>query len=319
MHTRPPAIFLMGPTAAGKTKLALVLAGHLPCEIISVDSAQVYRGMDIGTAKPDLALRRRYPHHLIDILDPAESYSAGRFRSDALALMNVISNQGRIPLLVGGTMLYFHALRCGISPLPPADLEVRAAIDREAMIKGWGALHRRLAELDPVAARRIHHRDPQRIQRALEVFQLTGRPLSELIADTQAAEFPYRAIKLILVPKQRESLHTRIEQRFHAMLEAGFLEEVKGLFRRSDLSLEHPSMRAVGYRQAWLYLQGQLSFSAMVEKAIAATRQMAKRQLTWLRREDEVIYVNPDEKGYLEQAWRRLEAALTSASRICRS
>ncbi|ADE16749.1 tRNA delta(2)-isopentenylpyrophosphate transferase [Nitrosococcus halophilus Nc 4] len=311
MLTRPPALFLMGPTASGKTELALMLAKHLPCEIISVDSAQVYRGMDIGTAKPNLTLRHRYPHHLIDILDPADTYSAGRFRADALALMKTINQRGRIPLLVGGTMLYFHALRHGISPLPPANPEVRAAIDREAMAMGWEALHRRLAELDPVAAQRIHRHDPQRIQRALEVFQLTGRPLSELIADTQEAEFPYRVIKLILAPRERASLHTRIEQRFYAMLEAGFLEEVNDLFKRPDLSVELSSIRAVGYRQAWLYLQGRFSFPAMVEQAITATRQMAKRQLTWLRREEDAIHVDPDEKDYMEKAWQQLEAALT--------
>ncbi|QBQ53601.1 tRNA (adenosine(37)-N6)-dimethylallyltransferase MiaA [Nitrosococcus wardiae] len=314
MFIRPPALLLMGPTASGKTELALALAERLPCEIISVDSAQVYRGMDIGTAKPNLMVRRCYPHHLIDILDPAEAYSAGRFRADALPLMQAISQRGRIPLLVGGTMLYFHALRYGISPLPPADPEVRAAIDREAMVKGWGALHRRLAEIDPIAARRIHCHDPQRIQRALEVFQLTGRPLSELIADTQEAEFPYRTIKLILAPRERASLHTRIEQRFYAMLEAGFLEEVKGLFKRPDLRIELSSIRAVGYRQAWLYLQGRLSFPAMVEQAITATRQMAKRQLTWLRREEEAIHIDPDGKDYMEKAWQQLKAALAQAS-----
>ena len=314
MFIRPPAVFLMGPTASGKTELALALAERLSCEIISVDSAQVYCGMDIGTAKPSLALRHRYPHHLIDILDPAETYSAGRFRADALTLMKAISKRGRIPLLVGGTMLYFRALTYGISPLPPADPEVRAAIDREANMKGWKALHRRLAELDPMAAQRIHHHDPQRIQRALEVFQLTGRPLSELIANSRESELPYRVIKLILAPAERIVLHSRIERRFRAMLKAGFLEEVKGLFMRPDLSLEYSSIRAVGYRQAWLYLQGQFSFPTMAEQAISATRQMAKRQLTWLRRESNAIHVDPEEKDHVEQAWRQLEIALVQAS-----
>lgn len=314
MLVRPPAVFLMGPTASGKTKLALVLAERLPCEIISVDSAQVYCGMDIGTAKPSETLQRRYPHHLIDILDPAETYSAGRFRADALTLMKAIRKRGRIPLLVGGTMLYFHTLTYGISPLPPADPEVRAAIDREASVKGWEALHRRLAELDPIAAQRIHRHDPQRIQRALEVFQLTGRPLSELIADSRESELPYQVIRLVLAPAERAALYDRIEQRFRAMLELGFLEEVKGLFMRPDLSVECSSIRAVGYRQAWFYLQGRFSFPAMIEQAITATRRMAKRQLTWLRRESDVIHVDPGEKDYIEQAWRRLEIALDQAS-----
>jgi tRNA dimethylallyltransferase len=314
MLNRPPAVFLMGPTASGKTELASMLAEYLPCEIISVDSAQVYRGMDIGTAKPSLALRRRYPHHLIDILDPVETYSAGRFCTDALALMKAISEQGRIPLLVGGTMLYFHALKHGISSLPPANPEIRAAIDKEAMVKGWGALHHRLAKVDPVAARRINSHDPQRIQRALEVFQLTGRPLSELIAGSQETALPYRVITLILAPKERALLHTRIEQRFWAMLEAGFLEEVKRLFIRRDLSIGLSSIRAVGYRQAWLYLQGRFSFPVMVEQAVIATRQMAKRQLTWLRREGNAIHVEPGEEGCVKKVWQQLDRALTQAT-----
>jgi tRNA dimethylallyltransferase len=314
MLNQPPAVFLMGPTASGKTELALMLAEYLPCEIISVDSAQVYCGMDIGTAKPSLALRHRYPHHLIDILDPAEVYSAGRFCTDALALMKVISEQGRNPLLVGGTMLYFHALRHGISPLPPANPEIRAAIDKEAMVKGWGGMHGRLAEVDPVAARRIHSHDPQRIQRALEVFQLTGRPLSELIVDSRESALPYRVITFILAPKERAALHARIERRFCTMLEVGFLEEVKRLFRRPDLSIESSSIRAVGYRQAWLYLQNRFSFPVMVEQTITATRQMAKRQLTWLRRESNAIHIDPEEKDYVRKVWQRIDRALTQVS-----
>jgi tRNA dimethylallyltransferase len=267
--------------------------------------------MDIGTAKPNLALRRRHPHHLIDILDPAETYSAGRFCADALALMKTISEQGRIPLLVGGTMLYFHSLRYGISPLPPANPEIRSAIDKEAMVKGWGALHRRLAEVDPVAARRIHSHDPQRIQRALEVFQLTGRPLSELIVDSQEPTLPYQVTNLILAPRERAALHARIEQRFCTMLEAGFVEEVKHLFMRPDLNIGFSSIRAVGYRQAWLYLQGRFSFPVMVERAITATRQMAKRQLTWLRRERNAMHIDPEEEGYVKKVWRQLDTALT--------
>jgi tRNA dimethylallyltransferase len=314
MLNQPPAVFLMGPTASGKTELALMLAEYFPCEIISVDSAQVYRGMDIGTAKPSLVLRHRYPHHLIDILDPAEAYSAGRFCTDALALMTSISEQGRIPLLVGGTMLYFHALRHGISPLPPANPEIRAAIDKEAMVKGWEGVHCRLAEVDPVAARRIHSHDPQRIQRALEVFQLTGRPLSELIVDSRESALPYRVITFILAPKERAALHARIERRFCTMLEVGFLEEVKCLFMRPDLSIKSPSIRAVGYRQAWLYLQDRFSFPVMVEQAITATRQMAKRQLTWLRRENNAMHIDSEEKDYVRKVWRRIDKALAQVS-----
>jgi tRNA dimethylallyltransferase len=310
MSTQLPVVFLMGPTASGKTELALALADCFPSEIISVDSAKVYRGMDIGTAKPSLALRQRYPHHLIDILDPEEAYSAGRFYTDALALIKAIYERGRIPFLVGGTMLYFHALRHGISPLPPADMEVRAGLEREAMMKGWRALHLRLAQVDPVSAQRIHSHDPQRIQRALEVFELTGQPLSELIAPGQEPNLPYRVIKLVLIPQQRTVLHARIERRFHAMLEAGFLEEVKGLFARPDLNLELPSIRAVGYRQAWLYLQGQLPFSAMVERSLTVTRQMAKRQLTWLRREKDAIYIDPELTGAVEKARQQLKALI---------
>jgi tRNA dimethylallyltransferase len=308
MLTRLPVVFLMGPTASGKSEFALALADSLPGEIISVDSAKVYCGMDIGTAKPNLALRQRYPHHLIDILDPLETYSAGRFYSDALALMKAVYERGRIPLLVGGTMLYFHALEHGISPLPPADLEIRAALEREAAEKGLRALHLRLAKVDPVAAQRIHSNDPQRIQRALEVFELTGKPLSELIATGQEPDLPYRVIKLILIPRERAILHARIERRFRAMLEAGFLEEVKRLFARPELTIELPSIRAVGYRQAWLYLQGRLSFPAMVERALTATRQMAKRQLTWLRREKDAIYIDPELEGALDKAQQQLKA-----------
>lgn len=314
MPARPPAVFLMGPTASGKTELALALAEYLPCEIVSVDSAQVYCGMDIGTAKLSRALRQRCPHHLIDILDPAETYSAGRFRADALALMETISERGRIPLLVGGTMLYFHALQHGISALPPAHPKIRAALSKEAAAKGWQVLHRRLAEVDPEAAQRIHTNDPQRIQRALEVFQLTGKPLSELIVETSEPILPYRVIKVILTSQERAVLHRRIERRFCAMLEMGFIEEVKRLFVRPDLDMEFPSIRAVGYRQAWLYLQGQLSFSAMVEQALNATRQMAKRQLTWLRRESDAIHIDSEAGGCLKRAWQQLEDALSQAA-----
>lgn len=304
----------MGPTASGKTELALALAEHLPCEIISVDSAQVYRGMDIGTAKLSPALRQICPHHLIDILDPAETYSVGRFRADALTLMDAISKRGRIPLLVGGTMLYFHTLQHGISILPPANPKLRAALDKEAAMKGWQVLHRRLAEVDPVAAQRIHANDPQRIQRALEVFQLAGKPLSDLMVDTPEPVLPYRVIKMILSPQERTALHRRIERRFYAMLEMGFLEEVRQLFARSDLGIELPSIRAVGYRQAWLYLQGYLPFSAMIEQALAATRQMAKRQLTWLRRENDAIRIESGAECRLKKVGQQLEEVLNQTT-----
>lgn len=286
----PPAIFVMGPTGAGKTDLAVELVRHLPCEIISVDSALVYRGMDIGTAKPGPEVLAVAPHRLIDICDPAEAYSAARFREDALREMAEITAAGRIPLLVGGTMLYFHRLQHGLSVLPSADPEVRAAIEEEARRKGWGALHARLAQVDPVAAARIHPNDPQRIQRALEVYQLTGRSLTELCAESAGEPFPYRAIKVVIAPVDREELRTRIAQRFARMLERGLLDEVAALYRRGDLGLDKPSIRAVGYRQVWEYLEGRVSYEQMVQRAVIATRQLAKRQLTWLRAEENAFW-----------------------------
>ena len=273
----------MGPTGAGKSDLALELARRFPFEIVSVDSAQVYRGMDIGTAKPDLEIRRSIPHHLIDILDPAASYSAGEFVRDAVGAMRGIWERGRQPLLVGGTMLYFHALSEGIAQLPKADSKVRAEIDAEAASAGWAALHEELARVDPDAAARIHVNDPQRIQRALEVYRVTGEPITRLqqkretVLDAPVLEFA-------VAPAERRNLHQRIEARFEAMLAAGFLEEVRVLKERNDLSAEHPSMRAVGYRQAWTFLAGQYGLDEFKQQAVAATRQLAKRQLTWLRR-----------------------------------
>src|SRR3984957_10655424 len=281
---RRQAILLMGPTGSGKSDLAMRLADMLPLEILSVDSALVYRGMDIGTAKPTAAMRARVPHHLIDIRDAAEGYSAGDFTRDAARAMQDIWQRGRQPLLVGGTMLYFPALSVGIADLPVADPDVRAGILREAAISGWAAVHRELERVDPKAAARIHVNDPQRIQRALEVYRLTGATITGLqqkrksvFADAEVAEF-------VLAPLERHDLHTRIELRFGAMLEAGLLTEVRSFFQRSDLSAEHPSMRAVGYRQLWRHLAGQSSLDEAKNQAIAATRQLAKRQLTWLRR-----------------------------------
>ncbi|WP_413774132.1 tRNA (adenosine(37)-N6)-dimethylallyltransferase MiaA [Candidatus Nitrosacidococcus sp. I8] len=289
----------MGPTASGKTDLALALCEYLPCEIISVDSAQVYRGMDIGTAKPSIEIRQICPHHLIDILDPAQSYSAGQFYEDTRYLMSTIAKRNHIPLLVGGTMLYFHTLRNGISFLPARDLAIRAKIEKEAEIIGWKVLHDRLTTLDPLSANHINPNDPQRIQRALEVYQLTGKPLSSLINSTYPS-LPYNIIRVSVLPKERILLHHRIEQRFLAMLEKGFLEEVKNLFQRSDLNIKLASIRAVGYRQAWLYLQNKLSLSAMIDQAIIATRQMAKRQLTWLRREKDSLQILSEEASAKE-------------------
>lgn len=284
----PPAIFLMGPTASGKTAVAVDLVQQFPLEIISVDSALVYRGMDIGTAKPDAALLRVAPHRLIDIRDPADKYSAAEFRSDALAAMEDIRAQGRIPLLAGGTFLYFRALQQGLSGMPAADPEIRARLDAELQAGGLQQLHARLAQVDPEAAARIHATDPQRIQRALEVYEATGQPLSAWHAQGRAGSFPWRVLKLALLPEDRDVLHARIEARFQAMLDAGFIDEVRGLYEREDLHRELPAMRAVGYRQVWAWLAGETSHEEMETRAIIATRQYAKRQLTWLRGEAEI-------------------------------
>jgi tRNA dimethylallyltransferase len=284
--TRPLAVLLMGPTASGKTQLAVELVSRLPCEIVSVDSAMIYRGMDIGTAKPSPDVLARAPHRLIDICDPTETYSAARFRADALREMRAISAAGRIPLLVGGTMLYFRALSRGLSVLPSADAELRGQIARDAMEQGWEAMHRRLNAVDPVSARRIHPRDPQRIQRALEVYLLTGVPMATLLnRKAEEAEPPYRLLKLAYAPSDRAALHRRIEERFLRMLELGFEQEVCALWARGDLSPEMPSMRSVGYRQMLKYLLGEYTFDQMVQRGIIATRQLSKRQMTWLRGE----------------------------------
>jgi tRNA dimethylallyltransferase len=283
---RRRAILLMGPTGSGKSDLAMRLAEALPLEILSVDSALVYRGMDIGTAKPTAAMRARVRHHLLDIRDPAESYSAGDFARDAVGAMQDIWRRGRHPLLVGGTMLYFHALTHGIAKLPAADLRVRAEIDARAAAEGWTAVHEDLGKVDPAAAARIHVNDPQRIQRALEVYKLTGVSITELQQRRVSVFDDVDVTEFIAAPLERRDLHTRIEMRFGAMMTAGLLAEVKSLFARSDLSAEHPSMRAVGYRQLWRHLAGQCALDEAQNQAIAATRQLAKRQLTWLRRRE---------------------------------
>jgi tRNA dimethylallyltransferase len=282
-ETSPAAILLMGPTASGKTAVATHLAARFPVEIVSVDSAQVFRHMDIGTAKPSRELLQRVPHHLIDVLDPTERYSAARFVEDANALIAEIRARGRVPLLAGGTMLYFKALREGLSRLPAADPGVRLVIDTMARESGWPALHDELARIDAASAARLEPTDAQRIQRALEVFYLTGEPMSALLARGRSAPAQRRLVALSLEPSERAVLHARIAQRFEDMLELGLIGEVRRLREHFDLSPELPSMRSVGYRQVWQYLDGELSLAGLSAAAVAATRQLAKRQLTWLR------------------------------------
>lgn len=281
----PPVIFLMGPTASGKTALSVQLAQALNGEIISVDSALVFKGMDIGTAKPTQEERGGIPHHLIDILDPAESFSTGRFRKQALTLMADITGRGKIPILVGGTMLYFNVLNSGLAVLPEADPVIRAKLDQDLEQLGKEALHRRLTDVDPESAARIHPNDPQRVQRALEVYEISGKPLTSFFTAAQAQVIPYQKIKLVIAPQDRAILHDIIARRFKQMLEQGFIDEVAALYTRGDLTEKMPSIRTVGYRQAWSYLQGEYDLETMTEKAIIATRQLAKRQFTWLRRE----------------------------------
>lgn len=272
----------MGPTASGKTDLAIALRQQLPVEVISVDSALIYRGMDIGTAKPSQAELERAPHRLIDILDPAESYSVMNFREDALREMAEITAQGKIPLLVGGTMLYYKSLLDGLSPLPSADPSVRAQIEAKAEQIGWSGLHQILNQIDPIAAERINPNDSQRINRALEVFYISGKTMTELTA-SQGEGIPYDIIQFAIAPQDRAVLHQRIEQRFHKMIDLGFEQEVRKLYERGDLSVDLPSIRCVGYRQMWEYLAGQISLDEAIFKGVCATRQLAKRQITWLR------------------------------------
>lgn len=299
---RPLAIFLMGPTASGKTALACALSERFPLGLISVDSALVYRGLDIGTAKPDAATLARYPHELIDIRDPAQSYSAADFSVDAQAAMQRVHEAGRVPLLVGGTGLYFRALQRGLSSLPEADAEVRMQLAEEATVVGWDGMHRRLAELDPAAAGRIKPADAQRIQRALEVIALTGQPLSAQQQGGRGQPFPWRVLKLALLPGDRAPLHARIALRFDTMLKQGLLDEVRALRQRGDLKPDLPAIRAVGYRQAWEYLDGCYDAAALRDKGIFATRQLAKRQVTWLRSELDARTFDPEQNRLLGSA-----------------
>lgn len=299
-----PVVLLMGPTAAGKTDVALQVADEFPIEIISVDSAMVYRGMNIGTGKPSADVLARYPHHLVDICDPAEVYSAGRFARDAAGLIRAIVARGRIPLLVGGTMLYFRALLHGLAEMPPADPAFRKVLDERAERLGWSAIHDELQRLDPELARRIGRNDAQRIQRALEVMTLTGKRMSEIQRSARPPLSGLRCLKLALNPAQRDQLYERIERRFLQMMEQGFLAEVENLFARGDLGCELPSMRAVGYRQLWDHLTGRHSLQEAVGRGVLATRHLARRQLVWLRVEDQLEWIDSlqaDAAGQVKQ------------------
>ncbi len=302
----PQIITLMGPTASGKTALAIALVEQHNCEIISVDSALIYRGMDVGSAKPNAEELGKAPHRLIDIRDPAESYSAADFRTDALQAIEEILAKGKTPLLVGGTMMYFKALLEGLSPLPAADDEIRKQIQIEADTYGWNHLHDELKQIDPVSAERIHPNDPQRLSRAIEVYRISGKSLTEL-TKIKSEPLPYDVVQFAISPKDRKQLHLSIEERFKLMLNQGFVEEVRSLRERSELHIDLPSMRCVGYRQCWQYLNGDYDYDTMVEKAVVATRQLAKRQLTWLR-------------GWPELNWLESgsDSNLTTVLRHCR-
>lgn len=309
----PPVLSLMGPTASGKTQLSLELASRLPVEIVSVDSAQVYRGMDIGTAKPSPELRSAVPHHLIDILDPSQPYSAAQFAADAAALIAQIRARGRVPLLVGGTMLYFRALFDGLSELPPAAAELREKLAAEARIHGWPALHARLAAGDPDTAARLHPNDQQRIQRALEILDGTGIPPSRWYAQPRTGAVDGASVHVALVPDDRAHLHRRIDQRFDLMMDAGFLDEVRRLHARGDLHAELPAVRAVGYRQLWAHLDGACTLDEAIERGKAATRQYAKRQLTWLRGESRLLRFDPEAPGVVDRILLAMKVAATAA------
>jgi len=303
----PAAICLMGPTASGKTALSVQLAQKIDAEIISVDSALVFKGMDIGTAKPTVEERQGIPHHLIDILDPAESYSTGQFRKSALELMEDISSRGKIPILTGGTMLYFNSLFNGLAELPGANAEIRKKLDIEFAEQGKQAMHDRLHAIDPESAKRIHPNDPQRVQRALEVYLISGKPITEFFKEAQQNIIPFKTIKLIVAPENRRLLHEKIAKRFNLMVEKGLLDEVKALYNRGDLNVDLPAIRAVGYRQTWSYLEGEYDLDTMIEKGIIATRQLAKRQFTWLRRETEALQFDSAETNLMENVFNKIK------------
>jgi len=305
-----PVVFLMGPTASGKTDLAMKLYDQLPCEIVSVDSAMIYRGMNIGTAKPDAELLSKYPHRLIDIRDPDEAYSAAEFRHDALALIEEIRAAGKIPLLTGGTMLYFHALKNGLASLPKADSAVRERILNQAQAEGWDAIHRRLAEVDPESAARLNPNDSQRLQRALEVYEVSGRTMTELWAEQEAQKPDFKIIPMAVMPTERSELHDRIAQRFDIMLDQGFVDEVKTLWDRGDLNLQMPSVRCVGYRQVWEYFAGTWDYDTMKFKGVVATRQLAKRQVTWLRSWENLAWMDTHDPKLLSNALKLIEGGI---------
>ena len=297
----PRVVLLMGPTASGKTALGIEIAKALKGEVISVDSALVYRGMDIGTAKPDMEERQGIKHHLIDIIDPSESFSAGQFREQTLKLINEVSRRGKTPVLVGGTMLYFHVLLNGIAQLPEADNTIRRQIDQQAKSSGWKALHEQLRKIDPKAANRIHQNDTQRIQRALEVYRASGKTQSAWLEEQAKQPLPFNAVKFAIVPGNRVELHHKISLRMDLMLNNGFLDEVRLLFERGDLVANMPAIRSVGYRQAWSYLEGEYDETTFREKAIIATRQLAKRQFTWLRQQSDTMRFEMGENQALEK------------------
>ncbi|MDC0612309.1 tRNA (adenosine(37)-N6)-dimethylallyltransferase MiaA [Vibrio sp.] len=304
----PLALFLMGPTASGKTDLAIRLKQQFPVEIISVDSALIYKGMNIGTAKPTADELRLAPHRLIDILDPAEAYSAADFRRDALKEMDDIVKSGKIPLLVGGTMLYFKALLDGLSPLPAADPKIRQQIEQEALTLGWKVLHDQLKEVDPVSAERIHPNDPQRLSRALEVYRISGKTLTEL-TEIKGEPIPFNVKQFAIAPKDRAELHRRIELRFEKMIEAGFEDEVRQLYLRQDLNKDLPSIRCVGYRQMWEYFDGDGTLDGAVFRGVCATRQLAKRQITWLRSWSDLTWLDSEN---IEQAFETVANTIAS-------
>lgn len=308
--TKPHVVCLMGPTASGKTGLAVDLVQHHDFEIISVDSALVYKGMDIGTAKPDADLLAKAPHRLIDIIDPTESYSAADFVADVVHEVADIVAKGKTPLLVGGTMMYFNALQKGLAEMPTADVQLRKEIEQEALQKGWPALHEYLQGVDPEAALRIHPNDPQRLQRAIEVYRLTGKTMTQFWAEQEEASMPFEMINMAVMPKERSVLHQRIEQRFDEMMANGFLAEVEGFYRRGDLSIEMPSMRCVGYRQLWQYLDGVDSLDDAIFKGVVASRQLAKRQLTWLRGWEDLTIFDSLSKDLTSEALNYIESRI---------